>query len=81
MAAHVAVERDEAGLTQTLTQIENLKQSTTNNHLFQNMCLTASLITHAALKRTKSCGSHFRTDGTTKDTEPQHTELTIQDLQ
>ena len=81
MATHVAVERDKTGLSQALTKIENLKQSTQNSHLVQNMCLTASLITYAALKRTKSCGSHFRTDDETKDTAPQHTEITIQDIQ
>ena len=81
MAAHVAVERNETGLTETLNQLENLKQNVPHNQLFQNMCLTASLITHAALQRTKSCGSHFRTDGKSKDTMPEHTELTIQDIQ
>ena len=61
MTADVGVIRDAAGLTRALTKIGELGEKA-KALPFLNMLTAAKLIAAAALRRTESRGSHFRSD-------------------
>ena len=80
MAAHVGVLRDQEGLNTAERDLKQLADNHSESQLFQNMCLTARLITSAASHRQTNCGSHFRADAskTNNDGQPaKHTECTV----
>lgn len=62
MTAQVGVLRDGAGLRAALAGIAELERAATPSEAFANMIAAATLITVAALSRTESRGSHWRTD-------------------
>jgi L-aspartate oxidase len=61
MTADVGVIRDAAGLKRALAKIEELEHRA-KALPFLNMLTAAKLIATAALRRTESRGSHFRSD-------------------
>lgn len=62
MTAEVGVLRDAAGLRAALAGISELERAAAPTEAFANMIAAATLITVAALARTESRGSHWRTD-------------------
>lgn len=81
MSAQVGVERDAAGLTAALRTIARLEQTAQGvTRSFFNMTSAATLVAAAALKRTESRGSHFRTDFAQPDPQwAKRTEITLQE--
>ncbi len=81
MSEMVGVERDETGLRDALRQIAYLEQNAQGvTRSFLNMCVSATMVAAAALRRTESRGGHFRTDYPEKNPEWQsHTNMTLKE--
>ncbi|VAW22841.1 L-aspartate oxidase [hydrothermal vent metagenome] len=79
MSEMVGVERDDKGLRAALRQIADLEQNAAGvTRSFLNMCVSATLVAAAALKRCESRGGHFRTDYPDKNPDwRSHTNMTL----
>ena len=62
MFHHVGVERSAEGLRKATDIIRDIEPELAQSQRGANMITTAKFIVAAALARTKSCGSHYRTD-------------------
>jgi L-aspartate oxidase len=62
MTRFVGLERNEAGLREALSTIEQVERAGGNEPALLNMTATAKLVTAAALARHESRGGHYRTD-------------------
>ena len=80
MSDYVGVERNEEGLNHALNKIEQLANKLNQSERYKNMLITAKFITYAALKRTESRGSHYRTDAPSTNDKAQHTQLHLNDI-
>ncbi|MBT7279738.1 MAG: L-aspartate oxidase [Rhodobiaceae bacterium] len=80
MSRHVGVLRHADGLIHTLHELKRLQQAAGGMAPFANMVLAAQFITMAALRRQESRGGHFRTDFPTAKAQPEHSYLTMAEL-
>jgi L-aspartate oxidase len=81
LSAHAGIERDAAGLEDTLSQIQAIERAGRTTTSLLNMTATAKLIVAAALQRTESRGAHFRTDYPQTNGVAEHTYLTLADAE
>ena len=81
MARLVGVERNEAGLRDALTIIDQIERAGGAEPALLNMTATARLVTVAALERRESRGGHFRTDYPKTDLAGQRSFMTLVDAE
>jgi L-aspartate oxidase len=71
----VGLVRDHAGLSEACSTINRLAPRLARHPIGRNMIDAARLVTKAALARTESRGSHYRTDHPRPRSAAVHTEL------
>jgi L-aspartate oxidase len=77
MTRLVGLERNESGLREALSVIEQVEKAGGNEPALLNMTATARLVTVAALVRRESRGGHYRTDYPVASDPPKRTLLTL----
>ena len=81
MTRLVGLERDEAGLSEALTVINQVERAGGSEPALLNMTAAAKLVTTAALMRHESRGGHYRTDFPNTDPAGRRTFLTLADAE
>jgi len=81
MTRLVGLERDEAGLAEALTVINQVERAGGAEPALLNMTAAAKLVTAAAMTRHESRGGHFRTDYPKTNTAAQRTFMTLGDAE
>jgi L-aspartate oxidase len=81
MTRLVGVERNEAGLSDALTIIDQIERAGGAEPALLNMTAAARLVTVAALARHESRGGHYRTDYPKADLEGQRSFMTLADAE
>lgn len=81
MSRDVGLERNEAGLRRTLAVIDRIENTSAGEPALLNMTAAARLVTAAALARTESRGSHWRSDYSATETKGRRSFLTLQDAE
>jgi L-aspartate oxidase len=79
MTRLVGVERNETGLSEALTTIDQIERAGGAEPALLNMTAAARLVTVAALERRESRGGHYRTDFPKTDLAGQRTFITLTD--
>lgn len=81
MTRLVGLERNESGLREALSVIEQVEKAGGNEPALLNMTATAKLVTAAALARRESRGGHYRTDYPAASASPKRTFLKLADAE
>ncbi len=81
MGHHVGVTRNHDGLLTTLHALKRLQRATGELAPQANIILAARLIATAALQRKESRGGHFRQDFPNRLETPEHSTLTLTDVE
>lgn len=81
MTRLVGLERDEAGLTEALTVINQVERAGGAEPALLNMTAAAKLVTTAALMRQESRGGHYRTDFPKTDPAGRRTFISLADAE
>jgi L-aspartate oxidase len=81
MTRLVGLERNEAGLSEALTVINQVERAGGAEPALLNMTAAAKLVTSAALTRHESRGGHYRTDYPKIDTAAKRTFMTLDEAE